>query len=59
MGRVRQADIARVAGVSQATVSVVLGGNRTGVRLSERTRLRVLEAADEVGGTSPIRCLRG
>jgi DNA-binding LacI/PurR family transcriptional regulator len=53
MGRVRrmprQADIARVAGVSQATVSVVLGGNRTGVRLSERTRLRVLEAAERLG----------
>ncbi|MEV7096228.1 LacI family DNA-binding transcriptional regulator [Amycolatopsis sp. NPDC051045] len=49
MGRVRQADIARVAGVSQATVSVVLGGNRTGVRLSERTRVRVLEAAERLG----------
>ncbi|MEU8638887.1 LacI family DNA-binding transcriptional regulator [Amycolatopsis sp. NPDC048633] len=45
----RQADIARVAGVSQATVSVVLGGNRTGVRLSEQTRLRVLEAAERLG----------
>ncbi|MGW5723118.1 LacI family DNA-binding transcriptional regulator [Amycolatopsis sp. NPDC003865] len=49
MGRVRQTDIARAAGVSQATVSVVLGGNRTGVRLSERTRLRVLEAAESLG----------
>lgn len=49
MGRVRQADIARVAGVSQATVSVVLGGNRAGVRLSERTRLRVLETAERLG----------
>ncbi|SEF21814.1 DNA-binding transcriptional regulator, LacI/PurR family [Amycolatopsis pretoriensis] len=49
MGKVRQADIARVAGVSQATVSVVLGGNRAGVRLSERTRLRVLEAAERLG----------
>ena len=45
----RQTDIARIAGVSQATVSVVLGGNRTGVRLSERTRLRVLEAAEKLG----------
>jgi len=45
----RQTDIARIAGVSQATVSVVLGGNRTGVRLSERTRLRVLEAAERLG----------
>lgn len=35
----RQADIARIAGVSQATVSVVLGGNRAGVRMAEETRL--------------------
>jgi DNA-binding LacI/PurR family transcriptional regulator len=54
MGRVRQADIARVAGVSQATVSVVLGGNRTGVRLAESTRLRVLEAARRLGYTDPL-----
>jgi DNA-binding LacI/PurR family transcriptional regulator len=45
----RQADIAKIAGVSQTTVSVVLGGNRTGVRLSERTRLRVLEVAEQLG----------
>ncbi|MEV6449121.1 LacI family DNA-binding transcriptional regulator [Amycolatopsis sp. NPDC051716] len=54
MGRVRQADIARVAGVSQATVSVVLGGNRTGVRLAESTRLRVLEAARRLGYADPL-----
>ncbi|ADJ46393.1 LacI family transcriptional regulator [Amycolatopsis mediterranei S699] len=54
MGRVRQADIARVAGVSQATVSVVLGGNRTGVRLAESTRLRVLEAAQRLGYADPL-----
>lgn len=54
MGRVRQADIARVAGVSQATVSVVLGGNRTGVRLAEATRLRVLEAARRLGYADPL-----
>ncbi|MGV9361316.1 LacI family DNA-binding transcriptional regulator [Amycolatopsis sp. NPDC003731] len=54
MGRVRQADIARVAGVSQATVSVVLGGNRTGVRLAEATRLRVLEAAQRLGYADPL-----
>ncbi|MDQ7803546.1 LacI family DNA-binding transcriptional regulator [Amycolatopsis sp. A133] len=54
MGRVRQADIARVAGVSQATVSVVLGGNRTGVRLAESTRLRVLEAAERLGYADPL-----
>ncbi|MEV4052953.1 LacI family DNA-binding transcriptional regulator [Amycolatopsis sp. NPDC049688] len=54
MGRVRQADIARVAGVSQATVSVVLGGNRTGVRLAESTRLRVLETARRLGYADPL-----
>jgi DNA-binding LacI/PurR family transcriptional regulator len=45
----RQADIAALAGVSQATVSVVLGGNRSGVRMSEDTRLRVLAAAETLG----------
>jgi len=54
MGRVRQADIARVAGVSQATVSVVLGGNRTGVRLAESTRLRVLAVAERLGYADPL-----
>ncbi|WP_410615239.1 LacI family DNA-binding transcriptional regulator [Amycolatopsis sp. lyj-109] len=54
MGRVRQTDIARVAGVSQATVSVVLGGNRTGVRLAESTRLRVLKAAEQLGYADPL-----
>lgn len=47
-GTPRQADIARIAGVSQATVSVVLGGNRT-VRMSEATRSRVLQVAEELG----------
>jgi DNA-binding LacI/PurR family transcriptional regulator len=54
MGTVRQADIARVAGVSQATVSVVLGGNRTGVRLAESTRRRVLETARRLGYADPL-----
>ncbi|HEY3712825.1 MAG TPA: LacI family DNA-binding transcriptional regulator [Amycolatopsis sp.] len=44
----RQADIARIAGVSQATVSVVLAGNR-GVRMAESTRHRVLEVAERLG----------
>lgn len=44
----RQTDIARIAGVSQAAVSVVLGGNRT-VRMAESTRRRVLEVAEELG----------
>ena len=48
-GRPRQADIARAAGVSQATVSVVLGGNRGGIRLAEATKRRVLAAAESLG----------
>jgi DNA-binding LacI/PurR family transcriptional regulator len=44
----RQADIARIAGVSQATVSVVLGGNTT-VRMAESTRQRVIEVAERLG----------
>ncbi|GAB2986218.1 LacI family transcriptional regulator [Amycolatopsis acidiphila] len=44
----RQADIARIAGVSQATVSVVLGGN-SAVRMAESTRRRVLEVAEQLG----------
>ncbi|WP_245574058.1 LacI family DNA-binding transcriptional regulator [Amycolatopsis nigrescens] len=47
-GMARQADIARIAGVSQATVSVVLGGSST-VRMSEATRARVLQVAEELG----------
>lgn len=45
----RQVDIARIAGVSQATVSVVLGGNRAGVRMAESTRRRVLAVAEDLG----------
>ena len=44
--RPRQADIARAAGVSQATVSIVLGGrDNGGVRISEATREHILEVA--------------
>ncbi|MFC5267063.1 LacI family DNA-binding transcriptional regulator [Kribbella qitaiheensis] len=45
----RQADIAAAAGVSQTTVSLILSGNTDGVRLSEGTRRRVLDAAEELG----------
>jgi LacI family transcriptional regulator len=41
-------DVARSAGVSQATVSLVLNGV-AGVRISDQTRTRVIEAASELG----------
>ncbi len=41
-------DVASRAGVSQATVSLVLNGS-PGARLSETTRTRVQQAADELG----------
>ncbi|GLU50284.1 LacI family DNA-binding transcriptional regulator [Nocardiopsis ansamitocini] len=47
--RPRQSDIARAAGVSQTTVSLVLGGNKAGVVLAEETKRRVVEAADALG----------
>ncbi|MFK8912120.1 LacI family DNA-binding transcriptional regulator [Streptomyces sp. YS-3] len=42
------ADVARLAGVSRATVSYVLN-NTSSVRISEPTRARVREAAEELG----------
>lgn len=48
-GRPRQAEVARRAGVSQTTVSLVLGGNKQGIALHPDTRARVLEAARELG----------
>ncbi|MEU0144649.1 LacI family DNA-binding transcriptional regulator [Streptomyces sp. NPDC006288] len=42
------ADVARLAGVSRATVSYVLNNNTT-VRISEATRRRVREAAADLG----------
>ncbi|MFE7615804.1 LacI family DNA-binding transcriptional regulator [Streptomyces sp. NPDC057496] len=42
------ADVARLAGVSRATVSYVLNNNAT-VRISESTRRRVREAATDLG----------
>ena len=48
--RVRQTDVARLARVSPATVSLVIN-NRTGgnVRIPAETRKRVLEAVDQLG----------
>ena len=42
-------DVARVAGVSQATVSLVFSGTEAGHRVSEATRARVREAARGLG----------
>lgn len=42
-------DVARAAGVSITTVSVVLNDKRDGVRVTEQTRRRVREVADELG----------
>ncbi|MFI9270765.1 LacI family DNA-binding transcriptional regulator [Kitasatospora sp. NPDC052896] len=42
-------DVARVAGVSQATVSLVFSGTEAGHRVSAATRQRVLEAARDLG----------
>jgi DNA-binding LacI/PurR family transcriptional regulator len=43
------ADIALRAGVSRATVSSVLNGSNSNIRVSEETRERILAVADEMG----------
>lgn len=48
MTRTTSKDVARVAGVSQATVSFVLNGRHLD-RISEQTRRTVLEAAETLG----------
>jgi DNA-binding LacI/PurR family transcriptional regulator len=49
-GRPTQADVARAAGVSQTTVSIVLNQIDNGtVRLADATRARVLEALESTG----------
>lgn len=45
----RMSDIAQRAGVSQSTVSFVLNGRDSAVRISDKTRQKVLAAADELG----------
>ncbi|GII91578.1 LacI family DNA-binding transcriptional regulator [Sinosporangium siamense] len=47
--RPRQADIAKEAGVSQATVSYVISGRTDGPEIPEGTRARVLAAARRLG----------
>ncbi len=48
---VTSSDVARRAGVSQPTVSVVLNGARSNVRVSDATRQRVMAAAAALGYT--------
>ncbi len=48
-GRPRQAEVARLAGVSQTTVSLVLSGNKQGIALHPDTRARVEQAARQLG----------
>lgn len=48
-GRPRQAEVARLAGVSQATVSLVLAGKKQGAAISDETRQKVLDAAGSLG----------
>lgn len=50
MKRPTQADVARLAGVSRATVSYVLSGHGTGsISVTEETRQRVLGAVERLG----------
>lgn len=50
MKKPTQADVARLAGVSRATVSYVINGKDSkGVPISEETRQRVLNAVEELG----------
>jgi DNA-binding LacI/PurR family transcriptional regulator len=49
LNRITSRDVARHAGVSQATVSIVLNGSSTPIRVSPATRSRVLAAADSLG----------
>ncbi|MEN8651918.1 LacI family DNA-binding transcriptional regulator [Streptomyces sp. 21So2-11] len=47
--RPRQAEVARLAGVSQATVSLVLAKKQKSITISDETRRKVLAAARELG----------
>ncbi len=48
MKKIGISDVARRAGVSKATVSLVLNNKESGIRISERTRQKVLQAAEEL-----------
>ena len=50
MRRPTQADVARLAGVSRATVSYVISGRaRDDISIAEETRRRVLKAVEQLG----------
>jgi LacI family transcriptional regulator len=51
-GRPTMTDVARIAGVSQSSVSLVLN-EMTGSRISAETQSRVIEAARQIGYTLP------
>jgi LacI family transcriptional regulator len=51
--RITMTDIAKAAGCSQAAVSFVLN-NTPGMRLSQQTRDRVIEAARQLGYVAPV-----
>ena len=51
-GRPTMADVARIAGVSQSSVSLVLN-EMTGARISAETRQRVFDAARQIGYNLP------
>ncbi|MEU9750608.1 LacI family DNA-binding transcriptional regulator [Streptomyces niveus] len=59
--RSTQRDIAQRAGVSQATVSLVISGGAASTQIAESTRRAVLAAADEMGYTANVaaRSLKG
>ncbi len=48
-------DIAKAAGISPSTVSLVLGGRWQGLRIREETAKRVLIAAEELGYSANLR----
>ncbi len=51
-GRPTMTDVARIAGVSQSSVSLVLN-EMTGARISAETQSRVIEAARQIGYALP------
>lgn len=51
-GRPTMTDVARIAGVSQSSVSLVLN-NMTGSRISADTQMRVMDAARQIGYALP------